>query len=369
MHRLSRSARRAFTLVELLVVIAIIGILIALLLPAVQAAREAARRAQCTNNLKQLGLGLQNYHDVNKKLPYAKGGTSFCQASAKPFQGNCNRLSGLIPMLPFLEQQSMWDNIRSATVDTGTCNSPQGPAGWIGWGAWNYTVPGLVCPSDIVSVPSAGSVGQNNYCFSRGDSIYNNCYSSQTRGLFQYSINVGLNEVLDGTSNTVAMSERCRATVDAGLGQAGSIPLKSGEATGLANLNTNPATNPGVCLAQVGTNGNFYANPAICKTRFGRLWTDGQMERNGFNTVLAPNGPACTGDSNVNADSASGIYPPSSYHPGGAMAVMADGSVRLVSEAIDTGNLAWTEVTAGASPYGVWGAMGSKSGGEAGVNP
>lgn len=359
-----KARRTAFTLVELLVVIAIIGILIALLLPAIQAAREAARRSQCNNNLKQLGLALQNYHDTNRAFPYGKGGTGYCQASSAPFQGNCSRLSGLIPMLPYLEQQAMWDNIRSATVDTGTSNSPQGPAGWIGWGAWNYTLPGLVCPSDIVPVPAAGSTGQNNYAFSRGDSIYNNCYNSTSRGLFAYNTNVTIAQITDGTSNTVAMAERCRAVADGGLGQAGPIPLKSGEATSVANLNSNPATNPGSCLAQVGSNGAFYATPANCKTRFGRLWTDGQMERTGVNTVIAPNGPACTGDSNIYADSASGVYPPSSYHPGGALAVMADGSVRFVSEAIDTGNLAYTEALAGPSPYGVWGALGSKDGGE-----
>ena len=180
---------------------------------------------------------------------------------------------------------------------------------------------------------------------------------------------MGLNEVLDGTSNTVAMSERCRGAFNGGgLGQTNPQPIKTGTATGLGNLNTNPATNPGSCLAQVGSSGNYYANPAIVKNRFGHLWTDGQMERVGFTTVIAPNGPACTGDANINADCRSGVYPPSSYHPGGALAVMADGSVRFVSEGIDTGNLSFSEVTSGPSPYGVWGALGSKSGGEGQAN-
>lgn len=356
-----KARRSAFTLVELLVVIAIIGILIALLLPAIQAAREAARRAQCNNNMKQLGLALQNYHDTNKKLPFGKGGTGSCP----PVNGNCSRVSGFIPMLPFLEQQSIYDQIRGG----GNGYAAYGPPGWTGWANWNYTIPGLVCPSDVVPVPAAGSIGQNNYCFSRGDSIYGNRDSGATRGLFEVNNCVGLQEILDGTSSTLAMSERCRAVNDAGLGQAGPIPLKSGIATGITNLNTNPfATNPGSCLAQVGPNAAYYANAAICKTRFGRLWTDGEMERVGVTTIIAPNGPSCTGDSDVNADCYSGVYAPSSYHPGGALAVMADGSVRFVSEAIDTGNLSWTEVGAGPSPYGVWGALGSKAGGEGQAN-
>lgn len=91
----NRRGWRGFTLVELLVVIAIIGILIALLLPAVQAAREAARRAQCTNNLKQLGLGLQNYHDTYRVFPF----------------GNQNSYAWTVRLLPFIEQKPLWDQI------------------------------------------------------------------------------------------------------------------------------------------------------------------------------------------------------------------------------------------------------------------
>lgn len=105
-------SRRAFTLVELLVVIAIIGILVALLLPAVQAAREAARRMQCQNNLKQLGLALHNYHDTYKRLPSLAQGTN--QAAVPERDSNYGMLGGIVHMLPFVEQTPLYDQFGTA---------------------------------------------------------------------------------------------------------------------------------------------------------------------------------------------------------------------------------------------------------------
>jgi prepilin-type N-terminal cleavage/methylation domain-containing protein/prepilin-type processing-associated H-X9-DG protein len=360
--RRSASARQqAFTLVELLVVIAIIGILIALLLPAVQAAREAARRSQCVNNLKQLGIGLQNYHDVNRSFPFGKGGTTGPGPGIK--YGNANRVSGFIPLLPYIEQVALYDVIRAGNVAAGI--APLGPVGWGSWnGGWNVNVPALQCPSEITPLTiraTPGNPGQNNYCFSRGDSIYNNRDSVATRGVFQFRDGVTIAQILDGTSNTIAMSERVRSLEQA-IGLNPLPTIKEGTAIGLTNLDTNPATNPGICLLTA--NGPFYSNPGQVKCRFGVLWTDGQPERTGFTTVMPPNSPSCTGDSNVNADCRSGVYAPSSFHPGGVNGVMCDGSVRFLSDGINTGNLGATEVSRGPSPYGVWGAMGSKAGGE-----
>src|SRR5215204_4997663 len=98
-RRMSQGTRRAFTLVELLVVIAIIGVLVALLMPAVQAAREASRRSQCQNNLKQLGIAIHNFHDVKKQLP----------SSTRPVASSTVRIGSLVFLLPFIERQDLWD--------------------------------------------------------------------------------------------------------------------------------------------------------------------------------------------------------------------------------------------------------------------
>ncbi|NQT16359.1 MAG: DUF1559 domain-containing protein, partial [Planctomycetes bacterium] len=151
-----------FTLVELLVVIAIIGILIALLLPAVQAAREAARRSQCTNNLKQLGLAHHNYHDNFKQFIYRMGGTGNGDGSGE--SGNGGRRSGFISLLPYFEQGAMWDQIKAGDASY----APEGPRGWWGWGRWDNAPDTLGCPSDEGVVVRTDA---NSYAFCSGDQI------------------------------------------------------------------------------------------------------------------------------------------------------------------------------------------------------
>ena len=118
-------------LVELLVVIAIIGILVGLLLPAVQAAREAARRMQCTNNLKQIGLAVLNYESTYQKLPNKSGGTAALIGSPERLVANYNRLSPFVPMLPYVEQTALYTRIQAGneTAALGVV-APGGPSGW-----------------------------------------------------------------------------------------------------------------------------------------------------------------------------------------------------------------------------------------------
>ncbi|MBI3466626.1 MAG: DUF1559 domain-containing protein [Planctomycetes bacterium] len=369
MHARHNSRGAGFTLVELLVVIAIIGILIALLLPAVQAAREAARRSQCVNNLKQLGLAMHTYHGTYGAFPPRRGGTASSggETPSTRFSGNYNRVSALTRFLPYIERESHWMEIVGPTNIGGRTHPKYGPAPWFrvsgvdGFKPWGKQVPGLLCPSD--SIPPNNPETQharNNYALSMGDTIQSvNANVQLLRGVFGNQLSVRIRDIRDGTSNTVALSERLwngNINPRAAAGEDQRLVTFSF----IANLNINP----GQCKARASSN-KFAPGSGNVKTKFGNLWCDGQAERVAFSTVIGPNGPACVNDANVNADSNGSVLPPASRHPGGAVVVFADGSGRFISDGIDTGNLAARAVTSGPSPYGVWGALGSRDGGDA----
>ena len=169
-ERRRASAFRAFTLVELLVVIAIIGILIALLLPAVQAAREAARRSQCVNNLKQLGLALQNFHDVNKQLPTHIRQPLFARANSNPRvwpNTKYVRWGYLVALLPYVEEEPRYQLFIDSYLGkiNPWYNDSKSPM------PFNHArIPKFICPSDAQSNYTAGDVtGPTSYHCNRGD--------------------------------------------------------------------------------------------------------------------------------------------------------------------------------------------------------
>lgn len=348
--------RRGFTLIELLVVIAIIAILIALLLPAVQQAREAARRTQCKNNLKQIGLALHNYHDVYQMFVFRKGGTSAPLALAARTDGNYSRRSGLVSLLPYIEQTALYDRINAG--DAALNIVPGGPAPWHGWAGWNQRIEAFRCPSDPGIQVAKGVV---NYAFCMGDFVNNNRDSNNVNGLFAgggrcYSTR----DITDGTSNTIAFSERVAASF--GIGAKAQPTVQEGILTGIAAI----TTTPGACLAAAApiTANKRYTDWSAVKGKFSSTWCDGQPENVAFLTVLPPNAPSCINDTNVNSDGASNLLSASSLHTGGVQILLADGSVKFVSENIDTGNLGVSATLGGSSPYGVWGRLGTKAGGE-----
>lgn len=353
-----RNRVRGFTLVELLVVIAIIGILIALLLPAVQAAREAARRSQCTNNLKQLALAVHNYVDTYNVFPAKKQGTS---------QGGCDNCngqfgSGLMRLLPYIEQQALFDQWSASQNYGGTSFAPFGPCPWGPHEGANATaylpyrqqVNTLLCPSDG-NGPTKGALdyGRNNYVFCVGDTN-TNAYNGSTnpRGIFgNYGSKITFALITDGTSNTLLLSEHL-------VGTPSQMILRGTVHTAGTGVETSPAT----CLNYVSTTDPRVYNTASVTSWIGVKWAHGSTSHVGFNTVLPPNNPSC-GSTN-NDDSSGGPFPPTSNHPGGVNCAMADASVRFISETINAGNTAAAPATSGPSNYGVWGALGTKEGGE-----
>jgi prepilin-type N-terminal cleavage/methylation domain-containing protein len=336
--------RRGFTLIELLVVIAIIAILVALLLPAVQQAREAARRSQCRNNLKQFGLALHNYHDVHNCLPPGSGGT--CCAT----NTNQGHLSGAVMLLPYLDQVTLWESIVSA---------PQqgGHPGKVAFPHPSGELSVMLCPSSPVASRSTSSTDdwgpQKSYLFSLGDETrdYFDIFASPPgprllRGAFTYMHTYRTRDFTDGTSNTIAMAER-----------------ELGVSTNSVRGNmvwpvTGIDTNPSICLGTA-SNG-VYTIPGLPIRRMGFSWAGGWSNLNWVTTILPPNSPSC----GQLSPEWFGLMSASSLHEGGAHALLADGSVRFVSQYIDSGDLTQAPVTSGESPYGVWGALGSKDGNE-----
>lgn len=355
-----RRRQRGFTLIELLVVIAIIAVLIALLLPAVQQAREAARRSECKNKLKQLGIALHNYHENFEMFPARKGGSNWDGTNNN--SGNRQRMSAFVALLPYIDQAPLWDTIQNGDTTTTPPIAKGGPCAWCGWARWDVPTPWLHCPSDG---------GQNltlkvtNYAFCVGDTSNNHLNRQDARGVFMNRRCVSIAGILDGASNTILMSELVRPTAGGGTRSlaigAQAQPTKF---DGSDQASIDPLTSPpGACLALINTQG-YYTTPANVKNRRGSLAWDGQTENVGFNTILPPNGPSCLSP-NANADSTHGWLPPQSRHSGGVHCLLGDGSVRFVSENINTGNLSAQDVLTGPSPYGVWGALGSKAGKEA----
>ena len=346
-----------FTLVELLVVIAIIGILVGLLLPAVQAAREAARRMSCGNNMKQLGLALHNYESAYKRLPV---GGFFPDP---PQTLNYRRMSGFIAMLPYIEQGPMYDKIvadSSALIVTVPWDG--------GYVPFQTRIPALQCPSDGYRQDNpSGDVGPTNYMFSRGDSTWDHNPNwvgnggRGKRGFFSCNQFFGeFSNVLDGLSNSIAMSERVVARPNSSK-----LVKNGGTQTNIGGYFRND--NPSDCISPARVVNGAYTGSVDFWA--GRRWTDGAPAFTGCTTILGPNKGSCT---QGGWDGEDGIYEPSSNHAGGVQTVFGDGAVKFIANTIDTGNTAahpadYPGEQNARSPYGTWGALGSIRGGDTGT--
>ncbi len=389
---------RGFTLVELLVVIAIIGVLVGLLLPAVQAAREAARRMSCSNNFKQIGLALHNYHSAFKQLPInGTGPTKYndnacCAAAvtgspaAPPVAFTRNLLSWLVGITPFVEQQAVWEKISNQHVDENGLWWPAfGPAPYaVDYRPWNVDIPTYRCPSD----PGLGlpALGRTNYGCCYGDSYWRTQYGmnyfgggrwhygdnsarvqqvrGSCRGMFVPSVGTKFRDVLDGLSNTIAAGEMNTDLGDRDITTTGS------RNNGRDNVLGNPrwcADNNQIDPERPRFWATTGVNYTATATMRGYRWADQRPLYTTVATILPPNSEVCLS----NNHGGHGYVPPSSRHQGGAHVLMGDGAVVFMTDSVEAGdsrapipyyrNNANQNGVGAISPYGLWGALGTRA--------
>ena len=337
--------RRGFTLIELLVVIAIIAVLIALLLPAVQQAREAARRSQCRNNLKQMGLAVHNYHDNNKVFPFGKG-------ASYPGAPVYARWSQHAMLLPYLDQVPLYKSITfTAPPDTPGMGGVIAfmPAytspGGINTAASGATVAMFTCPTDS----SPTGPGQNNYCGNQGGWLCDRSDapgaatdvspSEVQTGVFYFLSKVKTGDIRDGLSQTAFFSERRR-------GNGGPDPKSD---LFVMTPQTSLATTYSTCM---GLNTST-ATPLTSK--WGYSWVMGENCCAQYNHVAGPNTVSCagTGFAGTMTNMAMQVSA-SSQHAGGVHVMTGDGAVHFSSNNVD---------------LGIWRAIGTRSSNETVASP
>lgn len=403
--------RVAFTLVELLVVIAIIGVLVGLLLPAVQAAREAARRMSCSNNFKQIGLAIHNYHSAFNQLPTQGSGT-LARTGGSTFGGTIGtlaspggnsylRLSFLVGITPFVEQQALWEQISNPfMVDNDPTRvwqqmGPQ-PGGTLAanstYTPWLTNVVSYRCPSD--SGQGLPSLGRTNYAACYGDSVLGHNWffggatnadgdtdpwqppvtNAAMRGAFVFRKSTAFRDNLDGLSNTIYCGEiitdlgdnDIRSTparldlpgVPADVTREGHALLCRGGIDPLRPTFWSTAPTPGALTIEPGID-----------TRRGAKWMSCIALHSGFFTILPPNTETCSFTSTPDSETISSA---SSHHQGGAHVLLGDGAVKFITSSIDAGNSSSPSASSvpeglpagSASPYGLWGQLGTRANSE-----
>jgi prepilin-type N-terminal cleavage/methylation domain-containing protein/prepilin-type processing-associated H-X9-DG protein len=384
-----RRMRRGFTLIELLVVIAIIAVLIALLLPAVQAAREAARRSQCTNNLKQIGLAMHNYHQTTNKFPLGKSSSAAYAGYSNQAYAGWTEWSAQAQMLPYMEQTPIY-----SAINFSYCSGYYF-GGYVNASAANTVINTFLCPSDTnadrggppPATVAAVQAWGGNFTYTPNINSYRGCIGTTTAtygtytngigyatpepnplglstvgmpvgqvpfstGVYGYWICNGIQDITDGTSNTIAFAESlvgdsgnntATFSLHNNNGVMGASAASIGEVVDASVVNYQtvilPAINACTQAYKTGSGGATVSND------IGNRWAWGDTAQTLFQTVVPPNyapwnscddicagcGPAEVVFSNAQSN-----------HPGGVNVLMADGSSRFIKNSISP--LTWMQL-------------------------
>ena len=356
---LPRFGRRGFTLIELLVVIAIIAVLIGLLLPAVQAAREAARRAQCVNNIKQMGLAVYNYESTYGVFP--PGGVPARRMDNLQTQGAWGAWSAHALLLPYVEQPAVYNSMNFSVLNQGADNFGKR----VQVTAITTRIASFLCPSSPLPVgddfgrPKTG----NNYFGSTGASMsYDASGSAAVLGLFGIGgLGFGIRDVTDGTSNTIAIGEwrtgdfnENRLSIQDVINIGTQWPAGANWGSPLLNMPTGAAGFDQwlqVCAGSAAPPSGTRNAPRGNRSNIGEQWYTGMFGRTLGNTLLPPNSPIpnCQITQGHGDFDTAGVFNLSSFHSGGCNVAFGDGSVRFLKSSVNR-TVIW--------------ALGSRAGGE-----
>jgi len=327
---MNRPAWRGFTLIELLVVIAIIAVLIGLLLPAVQKVREAAARAKCQNNLKQIGVAAHNYHSSAEAFPMGRQ-----MSTNSPFVG----ASALVYLLPFMEQNERY-TLFDQTQDVLAAGNANGRA--------SGDIPTLLCPSDTSAGLIAGPAGRTNYQANLGqhaaqfDSVLTLTKPVHRAGMFASGKKIRLADISDGSSNTALFAEVRRA--DPGNVKYDVAKVSSWSTTGsnqFLDITKNTDLQADAALLAACNTGTSFEKTT------GLSYFGAKTNVIYYTHTLPPN---YTGSDCANNPTMTNLHLASrSAHNGGVNVVLADGSVKFVTDAV---------------PFDTWKALGTRAGGE-----
>ncbi len=396
--------RNGFTLLELLVVVGVIGILVGLLLPAVQAAREAARRMSCSNNFRQIALGVAQYHDAFGHLP--PHGTGTFSNVNDPTNTNQFRLSFLVSITPFMGTSPTWSAISEELVglppedDVNQEEDYDGMMGMMSMGEyeepshvypamgpvpsmssyepWANEIPSYRCPSD----PGIGlpALGRTNYTACLGDAIegldgglwryeagqWSPSGEAQVRatgrGMFVPRMVTTFDDVTDGLSTTIMLGE---IATDLGDNDIRTVPsINNGWAGGVLDDVRICRSHIDSTRPQFWDSGSSIQLPTNNAQGRGHRWADANPLMTSFNTVLTPNRELCFGGDETTI----GTLTMSSRHQGGGHVAMGDGSIKFITDSIECGDSDGTvtlngqaELAPGSpSVFGLWGALGTR---------